>query len=307
MEVSEQTLRRHGLTLATIGEAIKSSSLDIPGGSIKTDGGEILLRTKGQIYQGRGFEDIVILSRADGTSITLGEIATVVDGFKETDLQARFDGNPAVSLKVSRVAEEDIIKIADRVKSYLEQARNEVPAGIAITVWQDESQDLVDRLDALSRNARSGLVLVLLVLTLFLRFRLALWVAAGVPVALLGTIAMFPVVGLSISTVSVMGFILVLGILVDDAIVVGERVYALEQNGYSRLEAAKNGALDVSLPVIFGVLTTMATFIPILNIPGPMGGFYKPLAYTVIVALAFSVIESQLILPSHLAHRTKRE
>lgn len=305
VEVSEQALRRHGLTLAAIGAAIKSSSLDIPGGSIKTDGGEILLRTKGQIYQGRGFEDIVILSRSDGTSITLGEIATVVDGFKETDLQARFDGNPAVSLKVSRVAEEDIIKIADRVKSYLEQARNEVPAGIAITVWQDESQDLVDRLDALSRNARSGLVLVLLVLTLFLRFRLALWVAAGVPIALLGTIAMFPVVGLSISTVSVMGFILVLGILVDDAIVVGERVYALEQNGYSRLEAAKNGALDVSLPVIFGVLTTMATFIPILNIPGPMGGFYKPLAYTVIVALAFSVIESQLILPSHLAHRRK--
>ena len=303
VEISEQMLRRHELTLAMIGEAIKSSSLDIPGGAIKTGGGEILLRTKGQIYQGREFEKIVILSRADGTSITLGEIATVVDGFKETDLQARFDGDPAVSLKVSRVAEEDILKIADQVKSYLEKARKEVPTGIAITVWQDESQDLVDRLDALSRNARSGLLLVLLVLTLFLRFRLALWVAAGVPVALLGAIAMFPVVGLSISTVSVMGFILVLGILVDDAIVVGERVYALEQQGIPRLQAAKTGALDVSLPVIFGVLTTMATFIPILNIPGTMGGFYKPLAYTVIVALAFSVIESQLILPSHLAHR----
>lgn len=305
VEVSEQTLQRHGLTLAMIGAAIKSASLDIPGGSIKTDGGEILLRTQGQVYQGKEFEDIVVLSRADGTIITLGDIATVVDGFAENDLQARFDGSPAVSLKVSRVGEEDIIQIADRVKAYLEQARSEVPEGIDITIWQDESQDLVDRLDAMSRNARSGLLLVLLVLTLFLRFRLALWVAAGVPVALLGTIAIFPVVGLSISTVSVMGFILVLGILVDDAIVVGERVYALEQGGSPRLEAAKNGALDVSLPVIFGVLSTMATFIPILNIPGPMGGFYKPLAYTVIIALAFSVIESQLILPSHLAHRTE--
>ena len=305
VEVSEQTLRRYGLTLATIGEAIKRSSLDIPGGSIKTDGGEILLRTKGQVYQGKEFEDIVVLSRADGTIISLGEIATVVDGFEESDLQARFDGSPAVSLKVSRVGEEDIIEIADRVKAYLEQARKAVPEGIAITIWQDESQDLVDRLDALSRNARSGLLLVLLVLTLFLRFRLALWVAAGVPVALLGTIAIFPAVGLSISTVSVMGFILVLGILVDDAIVVGERVYALEQDGTPRIEAATNGTLDVSLPVIFGVLTTMATFIPILNIPGPMGGFYKPLAYTVIAALAFSVIESQLILPSHLARRTE--
>ena len=304
IEVSEQTLRRHGLTLAAIGKAIESSSIDIPGGSIKTDAGEILLRTKGQAYRGAEFEDIVVLTRADGTSVTVGEIANVVDGFEESDLQARFDGNPAVSLKVSRVGEEDIIEIADRVKAYLEQARSEVPEGIAITIWQDESQDLVDRLAALSRNARSGLFLVLLVLTLFLRFRLALWVAAGVPVALLGTVAIFPVVGISISTVSVMGFILVLGILVDDAIVVGERVYALEQGGSTPLEAAKNGTLDVSLPVIFGVLTTMATFIPVLSIPGPMGGFYKPLGYTVIAALVFSVIESQLILPSHLAHRS---
>jgi multidrug efflux pump subunit AcrB len=304
IEVSEQTLRRHGLTLEEIGQAIKRSSLDIPGGSIKADGGEILLRTKGQAYRGKEFEDIVVLTRADGTSIALGEIATVVDGFEESDLQARFDGNPAVSLKVSRVGEEDIIQISDRVKNYLEQARAEVPEGIEITIWQDESQDLVDRLAALSSNARSGLLMVLLVLTLFLKFRLALWVAAGVPVALLGTVAIFPVVGLSISTVSVMGFILVLGILVDDAIVVGERVHALEQSGSPPLEAARMGAQDVSLPVVFGVLTTMATFIPILSIPGPMGGFYKPLAYTVIAALVFSLIESQLILPSHLAHRS---
>ena len=270
----------------------------------RIEGGEILLRTAGQAYHGRDFEDIVVVTRTDGTSITLGEIATVVDGFEESDLQARFDGNPAVALKVSRVGEEDIIAISDRVKAYLEQARSEVPEGIAITIWQDESQDLVDRLDALSSNAFSGLLMVVLVLTLFLRFRLALWVAAGVPVALLGTVAIFPVAGLSISTVSVMGFILVLGILVDDAIVVGERVYALEQQGTPAPEAARIGTQDVSLPVVFGVLTTMATFIPILSIPGPMGGFYKPLAYTVIAALVFSLIESQLILPSHLAHRS---
>ena len=304
IEVSEQTLRRHGLTLATIAQAIQRSSLDIPGGSIKTEGGEILLRTKGQAYRGKEFEDIVVLTRPDGTNLTLGEIATVVDGFEESDLRARFDGHRAVSLKVSRVGEEDIVQIAERVKAYLEQARAEVPEGIAITIWQDESQDLVDRLDALSSNAFSGLLLVLVVLTLFLRFRLALWVAAGVPVALLGTVAIFPLVGLSISTVSVMGFILVLGILVDDAIVVGERVYALEQSGNTPRAAAILGTQDVSLPVVFGVLTTIATFIPILSIPGPMGGFYKPLAYTVIAALLFSLIESQLILPSHLAHRS---
>ena len=303
VDVSEQTLRRHGLTLAAVGRAIEKSSLDIPGGSLKTEGGEILLRTKGQAYRGQEFEDIVVLTRTDGTNVTLGEIATVVDGFEDSDLRARFDGQPAVSLKISRVGEEDIMLIASRVKAYLAQARREVPEGINITVWQDESQDLVDRLDALTRNARSGLVLVLLVLTLFLRFRLALWVAAGIPVALLGTIAVFPVVGISINTMSVMAFILVLGILVDDAIVVGERVYAHEQEGMQRVPAAVGGTQEVSLPVFFGVLTTMVTFIPIVNIPGPIGSLFAPLGYTVIIALGFSIIESQLILPGHLAHR----
>lgn len=303
IEVSEQTLRRHGLTLAAIGAAIEQSSLDIPGGSLKTEGGEILLRTKGQAYTAQAFEDIVVLTRTDGTAVTLGEIAEVIDGFEDSDLQARLDGEPAVALKVSRVGEEDIMQIANQVKTYLDEVEGTLPEGINITIWQDESQDLVDRLDVLAKNARSGLLLVLLILTLFLRFRLALWVAAGIPVALLGTVALFPATGIAISTVSVMAFILVLGILVDDAIVVGERIYSHEQQGKTRLSAAVDGTSEVSLPVIFGVLTTMATFIPVISIPGPMGGFYEPLGYTVMLALAFSVIESQLILPMHLAHR----
>jgi multidrug efflux pump subunit AcrB len=303
IEVSEQTLRRHGLTLAAIGRAIEQGSLDIPGGALKTEGGEILLRTKGQAYLGREFEDIVVLTRTDGTTVTLGEIATVVDGFEDSDLRARFDGQPALALKVSRVGEEDVLAIAQEVKDYLHQAQRELPEGISLTIWQDESQDLVDRLTALAKNARSGLLLVLLMLTLFLRFRLALWVAAGIPVALLGTVALFPVAGISISTMSVMAFILVLGILVDDAIVVAERVYANEQTGMSQLAAAAAGAKEVSVPVIFGVLTTMTTFLPIITIPGPMGGFFLPLGLTVILALIFSLVESQLILPAHLAHR----
>ncbi|MBT4520923.1 MAG: efflux RND transporter permease subunit, partial [Halieaceae bacterium] len=303
IEVSEHTLRRHGLTLAEVGRAIERSSLDVPGGSLKTEGGEVLLRTKGQAYWGPEFEDIVVLTRGDGTSVTLGEIATVVDGFEDNDLRARIDGDPAVSIKVSRVGTEDVLLIADRVKSYLLEARTQVPEGIDLTIWKDESDDLVDRLAALSRNARSGLLLVLLVLTLSLRFRLALWVAAGIPVALLGAIAIFPVANISISTVSVMAFILVLGILVDDAIVVGERIYAHEQLGKNRLQAAVDGTQEISVPVIFGVLTTMATFIPIMNIPGGMGSFFAVIGLVVIIALFFSVIESQLVLPSHLAHR----
>jgi multidrug efflux pump subunit AcrB len=303
VEVSEQTLRRHGLTMAEVGRAIEHSSLDIPGGSLKTEGGEILLRTRGQAYRGHEFEDIVVLTRIDGTSVTLGEIATVVDGFEDSDLQARFDGEPAVALKVSRVGEEDILLIAEEVKNFLQQARLEVPEGIELTIWQDESQDLVDRLDALAKNARSGLLLVLLVLTLFLRFRLALWVAVGIPVAMLGTLAVFPLADISISTMSVMAFILVLGIMVDDAIVVAERVFFHEQHGKPRLAAAIQGTQEVSIPVIFGVFTTMVTFIPIIAIPGPMGSFFAPLGYTVIIALLFSLVESQLTLPTHLAHR----
>jgi multidrug efflux pump subunit AcrB len=303
VNVSEQTLRRHGLTLAEVGQAIEQSSLDVPGGSIKTDGGEILVRTMGQSYRGREFEDIVVLTHSDGTRVTIGDLAEVEDGFADTDLAARFDGEPAVGIKVSRVGEEDILEIAEQVKEYLAQARLEVPEGIELTIWQDESQDLVDRLDALTRNALSGLLLVLLVLTLFLRFRLAVWVAAGIPVALLGTVAVFPLADISISTMSVMSFILVLGILVDDAIVIGERVYAHEQQGESRLVAAVAGAQEVSIPVIFGVLTTMATFIPIMNIPGTMSSFFSVLGIVVIIALFFSIMESQVILPAHLAHR----
>lgn len=303
IEVAEQTLRRHGLTLAQVGQAIQRSSLDIPGGSLKTEGGEILLRTKGQAYQKQEFEDIVVLTRTDGTQVTVGDLANVVDGFEESELNSRLDGEPAVGIKISRVGEEDVLLIADQVKAYLDRARLEVPEGISLTIWQDESQDLVDRLDTLLKNARSGLLLVLLVLTVFLRFRLALWVAAGIPVALLGTIALFPVFNISISTMSVMGFILVLGILVDDAIVIGERIYAHEQMGKDRLTAAVDGAQEVSVPVIFGVLTTMATFLPIITIPGEMSAFFVVIGGTVIIALFFSIIESQMILPVHLAHR----
>jgi len=303
IEVSEQTLRRHGLTLEAIGLAIQRSSLDIPGGALKTEGGEILLRTKGQAYRGQEFEDIVVLTRTDGTNVTLGEIARVIDGFEDTDLQARFDGSPSVSLKVSRVGKEDIMLLAEQVKDYLEQMRRELPEGIELTIWQDESQDLVDRMNVLAKNALSGLLLVMLVLTLFLRFRLATWVAWGIPVALLGAVSIFPLFGIAISTMSVMAFILVIGVLVDDAIVVGERIYSHEQRGVERTQAAILGTQEVSLPVLFGVFTTMATFIPILTIPGPMGSFYFPLGITVIIALSFSLIESQLILPVHLAHR----
>lgn len=303
IEIPEANLRQFDLTLETVGQAIRSNSLDLPGGSIKTSGGEILIRTQGQAYRGQEFEDIIVKANPDGTRLTLGEIALVRDAFVDADMAARYKGERAMSLVLSRVGKEDTIKIAEAAKAYIEELRPTLPEGIELEIWKDESQDLTDRLDVLVKNARSGLALVLVVLALFLQFRLALWVAAGIPIALLGTLAVFPGLNIAISTMSIMGFILVIGILVDDAIVVGERIFAHEEMGKTRLQAAIDGTSEVSSPVIFGVLTTMATFIPIMNIPGEIGGFFLVIGAVVVIALFFSIFESQLILPHHLAHR----
>jgi multidrug efflux pump subunit AcrB len=303
IEVSEGALRRHGLTLDQVATAVRRSSLDLPGGSVKTQGGEILLRTVGQAYRQGEFEKIAVLTRTDGTSVLLGEVAHIVDGFEDIDLRARFNGKPAVMVKIERIGEEDILDIARAVKSWLKGYRAAVPEGIELALFQDESEDLVVRFDALMRSARSGLILVLIVLSLFLRFRLAMWVAAGVPIALFGALTWFPALGITMSTLTVMAFILVLGILVDDAIVIGESVYSREQNSESQVQAAIKGTKDVYIPVIFGVMTSIAAFTPLIMVPGRMGRFFGVLGYTAILCLVFSLIESQLILPSHLAHR----
>ena len=307
VEVSEYTLRRYGLNLDDVARAVRNASLDLPGGTIRTDGGEILIRTKGQAYWGPEFEDIVVLTRGDGTKVTLSEIATIRDGFDEGDLRARFNGKPAVVVKVYQVGRENTIQMARDVRAYVAEYRTLLPPGLHLTVWTDESRQLSERLNTLTSTAFSGLLLVVVVLALFLRFRLAMWVAAGIPIALLGTISVFPYADISISTITVMAFILVLGILVDDAIVVGERVYGHEQMGKNPVDAAIDGTWEVSVPVIFGVLTTMAAFLPLIIVPGRMAEFFGVIGYVVIIALVFSIIESQLILPSHLAHRNHEE
>ncbi|MDK1023588.1 MAG: efflux RND transporter permease subunit [Gammaproteobacteria bacterium] len=306
IEVSEYTLRQYNLTLDKVAQAIRRSSLDLPGGSIKSDGGEILLRSKGQAYRGHEYESIVIISRPDGTSLTLGEIATVRDEFQEGYLNAIFDGDNAVMVTVYRVGNEDIIKAADRVKKYVADLQNNLPRGIILSVWIDESEALKHRINALTKNAYAGLIMVFIILTVFLRFKVAVWVAAGIPIAILGAIWMFPAAGINISSLTVMAFILVLGIVVDDAIVVGERVFAHEANAESKRHAAISGTYEVSVPVIFGVLTSMAAFLPILIVDGRMGAFFQVIGWVVIVCLIFSLLESQLILPAHLAHRKTR-
>ena len=303
IEISENTLRQYGLTLASVANAIQRSSLDMPGGSIKTDGGEILLRSKGQAYTQKDFEDIVVLTRPDGTNLTVADIATVHDDFQEGFLRATFNGEPAVMITVYRVGDEDTIRSSTAVKNYVQRMQPTLPQGLQMTVWIDESVSLGRRIEALTKNAWAGLVLVLIILTLFLRFKVAMWVAAGIPIAVMGALWMFPAAGINISSLTVLAFILVLGIVVDDAIVVGERIYSHESKDRTNREAAIEGTVEVAVPVIFGVLTTVAAFLPILLIEGRMGPFFSVIGWVVIICLLFSIIESQLILPSHLAHR----
>jgi multidrug efflux pump subunit AcrB len=302
IEVSEDALRRYGLTFDQVARAVRQSSLDLPGGSLKTEGGEILLRTVGQAYRGHEFEKLVLLSRADGTRLTLGEVAKVVDGFEETDQTARFDGMPSVVVQVFRVGQQSALQVSESVHTYVEEAQARMPEGIKLITWADQSEILRSRLDTLLRNGRDGFLLVLAVLALFLRLRMAFWILLGIPLSFLGTLWLMPSFDVSINAISLFAFIVVLGILVDDAIVVGENVHTQMAKTSDRLKAAIVGTQQVAMPVIFGVLTTVAAFVPLLTVPGPMGKFMRVIPVCVIACLMFSLVESMFVLPSHLTH-----
>ncbi len=302
IEISEDALRRHGLTFEQVAQAVRRTSLDLPGGSVKTETGEILLRTKGQAYRGPEFERLTLLTRPDGTRLQLSDVARVVDGFEETDQWARLDGKPAVLVQVYRVGDQNALDVAAAVHRYVAEARQRMPEGIAITTWADAARILQSRMDLLMKNALSGLALVFLVLALFLRLRLAFWVSIGIPVSFLGAIALMPILDISINMISLFSFILVLGIVVDDAIVVGESIYATQNETKEGLSSAIRATKMVAIPVIFGVLTTVVAFSPMLFVPGTMGKIWRVIPCIIIPTLLFSLIESQLVLPYHLSH-----
>ena len=303
IEVSESDLQRFGLTFSQVAEAVRARAIDLPGGAIKTEDGEILLRTKGQVYWGEEYEGLVLLSRPDGSLVYLSDVARVVDGFEDTDQSLRFDGQPAAIIRVSRIGSEDILAITGAVMAYLDTSAQALPEGVKLTVWNDNSRLLEDRLATLLDSARQGFLMVLLLLALFLRPVLAFWVSVGVPVAFMGALYLTNYVGLSIDGISLFGFILVLGIMVDDAIVVGESVHSRQREGGTPLIGSIEGTQRITIPVIFGVLTTICTFLPMLQGVGSSGQIGAVIATVVICCLIFSLIESQLILPAHLGNK----
>jgi len=306
VEIPEENLRRYNLTLNQVALRLRRASLDMPAGTVKTSGGNILLRTKEKKYWGTEYEDVSVIVNADGTEIRLKDIAQVNDSFSETDTIALCNGKPAVMIKVSRVGEQKPEVISSAVKRYLEKKKQSLPESLNLIVWNDSSENLESRLNLLTKNASYGLCLVLIVLGMFLEIRLALWVMLGIPISFLGGIFILPFIGVSINMISLFAFILVLGILVDDAIVIGENIYEHRQMGKPFLKAAIEGGIEVSVPVVFSVLTTVAAFFPLLFVGGVMGKFIKVIPMIVITLLLVSLIESLFILPAHLSRKSAK-
>ncbi|HDN94570.1 MAG TPA: efflux RND transporter permease subunit, partial [Nitrospirae bacterium] len=301
IDVREDTLRKYNLTLEQIAGRIRQASIDLPGGAVKAKGGEILIRTKEKRYTGPEYAAITILEKSDGTELRLGDIADVRDGFMETDQYSRLNGLPSAMVAIYRVGDQKPLDISAIVKNYVEQKRPGLPDSIKLAIWNDYSDVYRSRMDLLLRNAFFGLILIFIILGLFLQIRLAMWVMLGIPISFLGALLLMPGFDVSINMISLFAFILALGIVVDDAIIVGENVFTHRRMKKSYMNAAIDGTIEVGNPVIFSVLTTVAAFLPLIFVSGTMGKFIKVIPLVVIPILLISLVESLLILPAHLA------
>ena len=307
IEVPGRSLQAHGLTLDDVAAAVRRGSLDLPGGSLRTEGQDILVRVGGQRDEGAEFARIVVGSDVDGAELRLGDVAEIRDGFTESDLVTSFNGQPAAFVHVFRAGDERVTHIAESVRRYLsEELEPVLPRGVDYGLWLNEADLLQSRISLLVRNGLVGLLLVLLALTLFLDLRLAWWTAAGIVMAFTGAFFFMSLLGVSLNMMSLFGFILAIGIVVDDAIVVGENIFAEREKGGSGVEAAVRGTTRVATPVLFAVLTTVVAFTPLLVIPGSVGKFLYAIPAVVITVLLLSLVEVLFIVPRHLAHGPPR-
>ncbi|MCD6527708.1 MAG: efflux RND transporter permease subunit [Desulfuromonas sp.] len=302
IDVAQHQLRRYGLTLAEVAQQVNEASLDLPGGGIKTESGEVLVRMKERRDTGEQFAAIPVISNNDGSVIRLDEIATVSDGFEDSDRSAIYNGKRAVMIEVYRIGDQTPIEVADAVFAQMATWQTKLPPGIEMAVVNDSSDVFKQRADLLLRNAFLGLALVLVLLSIFLEARLAFWVTMGIPVSFLGAFLLLPLAGVSINMVSMFAFIIALGIVVDDAIVVGENIYKFRQQGMAPHRAAIAGVREVAVPVTFSVLTNIVAFMPLYFVPGTMGKIMLTIPVVVVSVFIISLIESLYVLPAHLGH-----
>ena len=306
IEIPRHRLREYQLTLGQVADIIRQSSEDVPAGAVETNTGEILLRMKERKQWAEEFGKIEVVTAASGTAVTLAELAEITDGFAEEGLHGQFNQQPSVDLQIYRIGDQSPLEIASAVKNILSESEASLPPGVQFRIDSNTAEDYRDRLSLLAENGVLAIIIVLFILTLFLEYKLAFWVMMGMAIAFVGSMLFLPLFGLSINMISMFGFLVVLGIVVDDAVVVGENVYEYRQQGMGFLEAAIQGAQDISRPVLFSILTNIIAFVPLLFIPGTTGKFWWPLPAVVIIVLAISLFEALFILPAHLGHSSKK-
>lgn len=302
IEVSEEALRRYGLTFDDVARAIRGSSLNLAGGQVRTDTGNIQLATRNLADSEQEFEQIIIRQLPDGSTIRVRDVAHVVDGFEDSRSIRQMNGHPAVNLAVQAPDTLNIVTLSKAVDEWLKKKNEELDGKAELYIWFDFADLYFERVNLVASNAAVGLVLVMIVLLLFLRPTVAFWVTAGIGVSFAGAFIFLPMVGVSLNMLSLFAFLLVIGVVVDDAIIVGEAIHNEVEAGGKGVDAAIIATQLVAKPVLFAVLTTMITFLPWLLLSGGVTQFTKHISYTIIFALMFSLIESFLILPSHLAH-----
>jgi multidrug efflux pump subunit AcrB len=301
IEIPESSLRKYDLTLEQVAAVIRQNSRDVSAGNLKTEGGDIFIRSRGQAYRANDFADIPIITTQDGTMVRLNDIAIIKDAFEETPLRTRFNGVPAIEIEIFRTGDESIIEVTQAVKDFILEKQPQLPQGLSLDYWRDRSEPIKARLQTLSTSAWQGALLVIALLALFLRPSVAFWVCLGIPMSFMGAFLFMPLFDVSLNLMSLFAFILVLGIVVDDAIVTGENVYSHLERGEDPLQAAIKGTQEVAIPVTFGILTTAAAFLPLAFQTG-RGSWYAAIPFVIIPVLLFSLIESKLILPAHLKH-----
>jgi len=307
IEIPQNTLRTYNLTLEEVAQRIGRTSVELPGGAVKTPGGDVLVRVKERKDFGHEFGKIPIITANDGTQLLLEDIADIKDGFEETDNAATFNGKPTVMIEVFRVGDQTPVSVSNAVKNVLVEVNEQLPSGLGVVLRNDRSDIYRQRMGLLIKNGFMGLGLVFVLLALFLEIRLAFWVALGIPISFLGSLLLLPAMDVSINMVSMFAFIVTLGIVVDDAIVVGENVYHHHQRGVPWLEAAVSGTREIAMPVTFSVLTNMVAFLPMFFVPGTLGKVFKQIPVVVISVFAISLIECFFILPAHVGHQKPPE
>jgi len=303
IEIPENTLRKYGLSIRQVADLVRRQNIELPAGNMKTDSQEILLRGKNKKLTGEGIARIPLVTQADGVVLTVGDLGTVRDEFEDVTSKSRVNGHPGLVVAVNRTSNEDLLGMAEDVRRYATQTA--LPPGYKMKVWMDQSIDVRDRLEMLTRNGIQGLVLVFLVLAVFLEMRLAFWVALGIPVSILGAGAAMMYMGHTLNMLSMFAFLMALGIVVDDAIVIGENIYEHRQRGLGLVEAAVVGTSEVLPSVVASVGTTVIAFVPLLYVSGVMGKFIAVMPVVVIAMLLISLLESAFVLPCHLAHRSE--